>query len=217
MNCSFSYAKFGCVGLNRRDFFSSNKDLKKDLFLNPKEPFANYYYGRFLISNDEYSKALPYFDLAIKGQKKEASFYSYRAMSHTVVKNYSEAIEDYLIAIVLDSSDASNYLNLGFTYYKIQKYDLAFKYYGEAIKKGDVMGFSNRGKLYYELKQYEKVILDLNKAVKKMPKAMDVLYYRGLVYKEQGEKEQACKDFEICCNAFYSPAVKEYQKCISSK
>ncbi len=24
MNCSFSYAKFGCVGLNRRDFFGSN-------------------------------------------------------------------------------------------------------------------------------------------------------------------------------------------------
>ncbi len=135
------------------------------------------------------------------------TYANYRgAVRMTDLGDYEGAIQDFQLAIDLKNHidiiiPGSAYERKGIAQKQLGKYEEAIQTFDKTIKKFGINGvdiytFMYRGIAKRELGQYEKALADFQIIIDKWEKCPEAYYHRGLVYIEQGKKEEACTAFK---------------------
>lgn len=135
------------------------------------------------------AESLDDFQQAIRLSEGENNAYVYSARARYKAKNNDliGALEDYTIAIGLDSDNYLRYRHRAdFKNYKLNDFAGAVLDYDHAIaiEKNDSLLFSNRASLKIKLKQFEGAITDFDIAIKLCPMDKHLYTYKANVYEK---------------------------------
>jgi len=177
--------------------------------LSIEEPKAHYEKGVLLFLQGNVNKAIQSFSSSIV-IKQDARAFNDRGSCYRTLAKYNLAIEDYLMAIVLDPNSAFIYNNLASTYRKQGNDEKALDYYRLAIEKDEnyAMAYNNRGSLYLSKAKFDKAILDINKAINLNPEYALAYNNRGVLKHQQKKYNEALINFDkaIKLNKNYAKA-----------
>ena len=123
----------------------------------------------YFIDKEEYAKALPYLEIAIKTDIPSLKAWAYFKIGYCYgkLKSHAKAIEAYIQAIRIDPDDAAAYCNLGIIYYNLGLYKDAIEAYIQAIRidPDDANYHYNLGLAYGQLDLEEDAIEAYKQAI----------------------------------------------------
>jgi len=129
------------IGYNNRGMFYKEidqkdqaiADFRKTIEVEPKFFVAHINLGYMLMESDRPAEAQKSFDQAIALQPENPSIYALRANAEMRQGNSQGAIADYSKAIELFPKNPMAHADLGFAYFFLKQYDVAFKHFDQAI------------------------------------------------------------------------------------
>ncbi len=149
----------------------------------------------------EYEYAIADYNLAIQfieDTMQLPKYYFSRGAVYQRLNNHIEAIQNFTLAIKIDSNDSGAYNSRGVSYYEQGEYQFALADYNRAIELDPTNAniYYNRGGVYDELGDYESAISDYNRAIQLGQTENLTNYYtvRGTSYTHMGNYEQALAD-----------------------
>jgi tetratricopeptide (TPR) repeat protein len=124
--------------------------------------------GKIEAINENYSKAIVYFDKAIKLDENDKDKYIARADAKEKLGEYQAALLDFNKAILIDPNYSIAYLKRGIIKKELKQYNAAIEDLDKAISIDPTLqlAYRNRGIVKIELKQYRPAYDDLFEAVK---------------------------------------------------
>ncbi|MFP3592615.1 tetratricopeptide repeat protein [Chryseobacterium sp. SIMBA_038] len=129
-------------------------------------------------------------------EPKRYDLYNERAGVKAILEMYTEAIADADFSIKNLPKDHSAYLNRGFVYLRMGKYDEAINDLTASLKiEKSQKGFGNRGTAYALSKKYDLALNDFDKALEYNANDPLVLYQKGEVLLSLGQRDKACDYF----------------------
>ncbi|NJL52452.1 MAG: tetratricopeptide repeat protein [Hydrococcus sp. SU_1_0] len=173
------------------------------------------------------------FDVVLKRNPNNSTFFSYRANAHSELKEYEKAIADWTQVIRLNSQnpiasqfdtfnlnffDAIPYYNRGLNYNSLGAYNKAIGDFTQAILLNSLYSaaYNNRGISYKNLGEYDKAIADYNQAISLNPQYADAYFNRGYSYKNLGEYDKAIADYRQAADLYQLQGNTEnFQKVLS--
>ena len=168
--------------------------------LQPNLPFGYEQLGSAALIQNDYSKAIVYFQKAIElapdSPDSEDAYYK-QGLAHEGKGEPDRAIDDYSNAIKLNPRLVEAYNNRGIIYSSKGELDRAIGDYNQAIKLRPQFadGYNNRGNAYFSKGDYERAIDDFGKAIELDPAFTHIYSYRGNVYLAKGDYDQAIRDY----------------------
>ena len=108
-----------------------------------------------------------------------------RAVAHTVVQNFGDAVDDLTTAIAIDP-------------------DFALAYWQRGVCAAAINELSNTQGMEAKIKEAN-ALYDLNKALELIPDDPYIHYDRGNLYFSQGEYAKAIEDYDIAIKANHLP------------
>lgn len=98
--------------------------------------------------------------------------------------------------------------NMGFTALKAEKYEKALKIYDDVINQFGKRAFllSNRSFALMNLGRYDEALEDINLSIELNPKNSFAYKYKGMIYLELKDKENACKSLMTAKDLGYTTA-----------
>lgn len=184
------------VGLNSEAVISLNNALELD----PSYYLSNINRGLAYTALSEYDKALDDFNRALEFGEIPAA-YSGRGTVYYYLKRYDEAISDLEIAANAMPGRPHSYCMLAYTYFEVERYQDALdaaKWVTEiAPGCGGEKLFVVEAHSYYALGQYEQGTAFINTTFSDIGIYMAGYYYRGIMYAELGQNDEAIKDLEF--------------------
>ncbi len=155
--------------------------------------------------NENYVKAVSYYDSAIALEPANVTAYRFRGYAYYKLNQPESALGSYQKAIELspDTADVQDlYYNMGEVYFHLSKnYRSACKYYTGAIILNitEHKYYRARGDAWYNLKQWQNALRDYNSAYMfakaKGENLYDILNYRGDTYLRLGNIKMALNDY----------------------
>lgn len=167
------------------------------------EPFSEvawHQLGRQHFILEEYEKALRAFDYAVVIDESFVGAYLEKAKTLEQLREYEEAISNYLITIELEDPTAFAYCRIGECYRRLDNRELALKYFKKTVREDPLLdkGWIALTDLYCEEKRYQKALYFINKAI--IIDESNTLYWRK--YAEINLKldffEEVIKAFQNC-------------------
>lgn len=121
--------------------------------------------GDHFYKNEDYSKAIENYTLALQLNHNSAEIYLNRGNANYKLKNYHQAIEDYTQTLRMNPKNYKAYIGLGNTCSKLKNYDKAIKYYNQALilNPNNDKAYINRGNARSKLKDYTGAMEDYKK------------------------------------------------------
>ena len=201
-NSADLYAEKAQAFYRLKEYELSNEAAEKALTINPKNARGNHYRGNYYAINNEYDKAIEYYNKAIEADSKDDYPYIGLGIVYYDLKEYDKAKECYKKAIEANPKDAYSYNGLGNTYYDLKEFNKAIEYYNKAIEidPKDAYSYNGLGNTYYDLKEFNKAIEYYNKAIEIDPK--DAYPYSGL-----GNTYYDLKEFDKAIE-YYNKAIE---------
>ena len=168
---------------------------------NPYSEVAWHQLGRQYFILNNFKKALTSFDYAVLIDEFFIGGYLEKAKTLEELKQYQEAIDNYLITLELDDPTAFACLRIGVCYQKLNKPEAAISYYKKAVHEDPLLdkGWLFLTNLYYELENYQKASYYIIKALKIDDE--NVLYWRRL------------SEINLKLN-FFQEAVSSFENCL---
>jgi len=168
---------------------------------NPYSEVAWHQLGRQYFILNNFKKALTSFDYAVLIDEFFIGGYLEKAKTLEELKQYQEAIDNYLITLELDDPTAFACLRIGVCYQKLNKPEAAISYYKKAVHEDPLLdkGWLFLTNLYYELENYRKASYYIIKALKIDDE--NVLYWRRL------------SEINLKLN-FFQEAVSSFENCL---
>jgi tetratricopeptide (TPR) repeat protein len=110
---------------------------------------------------------------------------------------YEKAIEQFNMAIRLDSADANYFLQRGFCKGLIGDYEGSIDDFTKAYQLDPVNKYAlvSRGSAKNKLGRFEEAIEDFNLALQIDPDYAEIYNNRGFAYKALGNQKAACQDW----------------------
>jgi len=191
----------------------------------------------YFIDKEEYEKALPYLEIAIKTDiliEKEFIYFSI-GICNVELSNYKEAIEACKKAICIDTDYLHAYYNLGRVYDMLGLDKDAIEAYKQAIRIDPryVDAYNILGLAYESLSLDKEAIEAFKQAIRIDPNYFHAYYNLGRVYRRLGLYEDAIKaykqviridpnDADYCCIlglvyenlGLYKDAIEAYKQAI---
>ncbi|MFT4683643.1 MAG: tetratricopeptide (TPR) repeat protein [Flavobacteriales bacterium] len=166
-----------------------------------KDPYSEvawHQLGRQYFILKQYKEALRAFDYAVIVDEFFVGAYLEKAKTLENLKEYGEAIDNYLITIELDDPTAFAYYRIGECYDKMGEKDLSLQFYKKTVKEDPLLdkGWLALTRLYSDGKNYQKALYYINKAL--TIDDTNTLYWR--MYSEINIKLNL---FEEAANGFY--------------
>jgi len=152
----------------------------------------------------EYSKAIEYYNQAIKINPKYDLAYSGRGYAYWGKLEYDKAIEDYTKTIEINPKFDCAYIQRGRIYEEKSEYDKAISEYNQAIQVDpkDSWAYTELGNIYRKKGEYDKGNDEYNKAINYYtkqiqinPKEAWIYNNRGNIYIGKGEYDKAIEDY----------------------
>lgn len=144
------------------------------------------------------TKAIEYFNAAIKLEPTYANAYNSRGEAYSELGQYQLAIKDYSEAIKLKPDDFYYITNRAVAYNNLGMYQAAVDDYSKVLRlKPDyALAYHNRGVAYNELGQHQLAIVDFSEAIRLKPDYANAYNNRGTAYNELGKYQRAIEDFD---------------------
>jgi tetratricopeptide (TPR) repeat protein len=162
---------------------------------NKVRPFLNlgYAYG----NKQQWDKAIYNFNNVNRLEPNyHAAAYSNLGIAYWAIGQKEKSMENYSIAIKVDSTYADAYYGRGVCYYYLNDQDKSLQDYSKALKylqRPEL--YFNRGLIYSNKKMWNEAITDFSKAISTTPENSSLYYNRGLAYGGMNQWELAADDF----------------------
>ena len=160
-----------------------------------------YQKASYFIDKEEYEKALPCLEIAIKTDKLSLQKNAHIKIGFCYGKldNHTKAIEAYTQAIRISPEDASIYYNLGTAYNSLSLYKDAIRTYTQAIRINSeyTNAYINLGFAYAQLALHEDGIENYKKAIRINPNNAKPHFGLGSSYFKIGDKSSALDEYKI--------------------
>jgi len=176
------------------------KTGKAEEWLTSAEGF--YYTGLTFLWAEEYEKALPYFEKAVKKDPSYADAFCQIGLCNGKLGRYMEAIEPFKQAIRIKPDYAEAHLNMGMAYSGLRRYTEAIEANKQAIRiKPDyAKAHYNLGVIYYKLGRHTEAIEANKQAIRIKPDLAEAHYNLGMEYLIVGDKGSALDQYKVLKN-----------------
>lgn len=166
----------------------------------PAERFYSSGLALFWIEN--YDKALPYFEQAVKKDTGNADAYFYIGVCNGELGRYNDEVEAYERVISMKPDLAEAHYNLGVAYDKLGRYTEEIPACKEAIRiKPDFAdAHYNLGLAYSKLRRYTEAISAFKQAIRIQPDFAQAHYGLGIIYLILKDKGSALDEYKILKN-----------------
>jgi len=141
-----------------------------------------------------------------------ADAFQLRGNARCYSEDYTEAIQDYSSALLIDPKAKKAYNNRGNVYRKQNKFNLAIRDYSAAIELDSLYGlaFLNRAYTFHVIHKNRLAMKDYNYAQYLMPDNALVYYNKGLIFMENGDTLRSCQSLYQSSALGYENARKAY-------
>ena len=135
----FYYLK-GIINNERGKYIKALDDFTQAIDLHSSGNAYKYYLGRGVSHMNlmEYDLALTDLTTSIEQNDTVASAYHSRAMVNYEIKDYAEAVEDFLKALKYSEGNSALYFNLGMSYYRLNEKEKACPYFHKSCTLGNI-------------------------------------------------------------------------------
>jgi tetratricopeptide (TPR) repeat protein len=109
-------------------------------------------------------------------QKYEAEDFIIKGIGLSQQRMYNEALEQYRMALRLDSACTAAYNNAGIIYLEIGQYELAERMFREVIRRDSLnaIAYQNLGNAYYYMGQYDQAVTAWRTALGDIPEPRQI-------------------------------------------
>ena len=154
----------------------------------------------------------------VTGRKLAVAHFN-RGNAHDAFGEYSEAIADYDMAILIAPDINAAYYNRANTYAALGEFSRAINDYDETLRldPDSAAAHNNRGEAYSHLGQNDQAIEDFNQALRIDPSYVDVYRNRGVVYESMGQFDRAVQDWDQEVQLGGAERAKWWQEYLTSK
>lgn len=106
------------------------------------------------------------------------------------------ALEPFYKVKKLDKKNFDGSLALGDAYLKLQRYDSAMTWFGDALslKENHPEALIRRGKCHFKMENFRRALMDFESAIKEDHRNAEAYYYKGRINKELKQADKAIDD-----------------------
>lgn len=170
---------------------------------------------------DKYAESVEWFKKAYD-KRQEASTIKNIATLYQKIGQKKEAIQAYKDFIKTNPNNyelAKTYTNMAKFYEDLNNMNEAIEYYKKSVDvryRKDI--YLKIISVYYDLNNYPQALKFIDKLLEKDADNDNAIYYRALIYYEQGKKEAAKSDFQkLTSNSKFAQTAKKYIESIESE
>ncbi|MEO6669159.1 MAG: tetratricopeptide repeat protein [Ferruginibacter sp.] len=192
-NCENSLRIIGLCNYQAEDYPQAEKTLKAALAKSPGDAELTYTLARTYLDMDEYTKAIPWFEKAIKMDGAKNSWMYELGLLYYNQDDYKNAMASFAMAAdngYVQSSDFKE--NLGYACLYSGEYEKGEKLLLDiyAKKPGNKDILRDMAEIFYKQKQLDKSLTYCQKLLEIDTNDGKALYQAGLVFQKKGEKNR---------------------------
>jgi tetratricopeptide (TPR) repeat protein len=189
----------GCLYKDMKQDSAAMDDFARAALHDTINAAAFYSLGILLKQAGIFNDAIMAFSRVIEIDSAYPGIFPVRAKSYDTLKQYSNAIVDYGIAIRRNPNDEQSYFNrgidhrmLGAGYEKQAEFDFTRVI---SINPKNTAALFHRGMSYFSLGRHVSAVADFTAAIANGLNSADVFYYRGCSLASQKKNTEAMEDF----------------------
>lgn len=133
LGSSLKYNMQGEYYLQKQDFEQGSKTFGQAVKMDENNPEAHYYYGRFLLAEDDARKALPHLQQATVLNPGKSAYHFWLGVAYGESGQASQERNSYTKALELDPDNIQALTYLGNNLLRAKKYQEALHYYRMAL------------------------------------------------------------------------------------
>jgi len=212
--------------LQQRDFSSALREFLKAEKIYSKDPYLQNDLGLAYMAKDRLDIAIKHFKKAVKLKPDYTPARNNLGTAYLANKEWDVAIACFMEIIddILYATPHYPLTNLGWAYYNKQEYELAEKYYNEALnlEPNFVIALRGLGRTYMAMERAADAVAMLEKAVKNYPSSAESYFYLAKAYSLSGEYKKAVSAYSKVIelapdSAIAREAEKEVEKISKSR
>jgi tetratricopeptide (TPR) repeat protein len=119
--------------LSTDNYSAGVKSFKQAVTENPDNALANYYYGRFLLGDKQYKKALRYLQKATALDPDDPDYHFWVGVAYESLDQKTLEKKSYLKALSLKSNHLQSLIYLGHNQFESRQYTKALQSYSKAL------------------------------------------------------------------------------------
>lgn len=176
------YMMDNCASVKEKIAATEKQSAKS--FSDNKKAIEYYNKGMDQSKNDNFEKAIEYFEKAIKEDAEFAFAWDNLGVSYRKLNNYDKAIECYQKSLEIDPNGLMPLQNIALVYQYKKQYDKAIEAYGKLAEID-----KNNPEIYYGIGNvYTTNLQDYEKGLENMCKAYNMYVYLKSPYRTDAEK-----------------------------
>ncbi len=133
LGSSLKYNMQGEYYLYKEDFNQGRDIFKQAVQTDPENPEAQYYYGRFLLADNDARKAFPYLKQATVLDAGKSEYYFWLGVAYGESGQERLEQKSYTKALEIDPNNIQALTYMGNHHIRAKKYQKALEYYGMAL------------------------------------------------------------------------------------
>lgn len=182
----------------------------------PHAAHAHWTLGNTHNTYKNYSLAIASFDKAIALDASYAMAFFNRGLAKYNKKDLRGALADYNTTLSLRPDYVPAYVNKGNVYLDLKQYEKALELYNTALSSDSAhqLALLYKSNALIQLKRIDEAVDVLNTLIRINPHHGEAYYYRGVIYYNRQQREEACADFKKSYHSGYD-AVRDivYAQC----
>ncbi|MBC2695193.1 MAG: tetratricopeptide repeat protein [Desulfobacteraceae bacterium] len=181
--------------MQQKDFSSALREFLKAEKLYSRDPYLQNDFGLVYMAKGRLDLAIKHFKKAVKIKPDYAPAINNLGTAYLAKKEWAVAIACFkkIIDDILYTTPHFPLTNLGWAYYNKQEYEVAKKYYSDALKMEPnfIIALRGIGRTYIALGRAADAVAMLEKAVKKYPRSAESYFYLAKAYSLSHEYKKA--------------------------
>lgn len=203
--------------MQQEDFSSALREFLKAEELYSKDPYLQFDLGYAYMKKNRLELAIKHYKKAMKLKPDYASAKNNLGTAYLANKEWDEAIACFkeIVDNIFYATPQNPLTNLGWAYYNKQEYELAEKYFFDALKSEPnfIMAMLGLGRNYMAMGRAADAVAILEKAVKIYPRSAELYFYLVRAYSLSGEYKKAISTYNKVIELVpESPLAIEAQK-----
>ena len=134
MGQAVKYSITGEHFLTTEQYEKGIRRFKQEIIASPESALANFYYGRFLLGEKQYKKALPYLKKARDLNPKKVDFHFWVGVAYGTIGHKKSEKSSYEKALSIDKNHLQSLIYLGNNQLQSKRYKASLNFYKRALE-----------------------------------------------------------------------------------